>query len=84
MISDKLLEYAVGCFRLAEEASERRTKIVLQRVGLHLIEAAELIWHRKRTTATTWSVRRAVAGTPPHPPTRPVGGAARRKSKLRG
>src|SRR6266849_196511 len=81
MTSDRLLEYAQGCFRLADEASDRRTKIQLQRLGLQLLEAAEIIWHRARREPPSWSVTREPA--PPFPGNSgpPPAPAPRTKSK---
>jgi hypothetical protein len=83
MTSDRLLEYAQGCFRLADETSDRRTKIQLQRLGLQLIEAAEIIWHRAHREPPSWSVTREPGPPKPISPVPPLAPVSPRKSKLR-
>jgi len=84
MTSDRLLEYAQGCFRLADETSDRRTKIQLQRLGLQLLDAAEIIWHRAHAEPPSWSVtREAPPLRSPRPTPPPPAPAPRKKSKLR-
>jgi hypothetical protein len=51
MNSDQLFEYASSCFRLADASSEQASRLLLQRVGVHLVNAAELLWRWQRRAA---------------------------------